>query len=427
MSFIALMSDIGVYTDIVRLDDFTDRSPGRLVPITGTDPGRGEWHHQAFVPDPLPSESPELSGATYRIVADARAALAALDSTARRLPEPRLFRRPSLQAEAQSTSALEGTYAPLAEVLTADDERPQNLDVREILNYIAMANDAFAWIEEERPLTVGMLGELQAVLVRGTQSENASSGAVRDRQVVVGRLGYAHPGEPAAHAARFIPSPPGLDLHAHLQTLLDWMGARDSDVDPVVAAALAHYQFESLHPFDDGNGRIGRLLIVVHLLLQEVLLEPTLTVSPWFEARRSEYYDRLLAVSTHGGWDSYVRFFARALEVSALTTLDRMERLVAVQASLRDRVRESPLRADTAHLLVDFAVAHVSFTVRAAERELPVSYGRANTLVDQLVRLGILAPLDQRPGGPRRFYAPEVYDVLTDQRRAEAQSVPVRR
>lgn len=403
---------------MVRLDVFGDRSPGRLVPISGTDTGRGEWRHQAFVPDPLPRESPALSGPTYRTVADARAALAALDTTARRLPEPRLFRRPSLQAEAQSTSALEGTYAPLAEVLTADDERPPNLDVREILNYIAMANSAFASVEEGRPLSVGMLGDLQAVLVHGTKSENASSGAVRDRQVVVGRRSNARPDELPIRAARFVPAPPGLDLRADLQRLLDWMSMRDLDIDPVVAAAMAHYQFESLHPFDDGNGRIGRLLIVTHLLVQQVLLEPTLTVSPWFEARRTEYYDRLLAVSTEGDWDSYVGFFARGLAVSAHTTLDRMERLVGVQAALRERVRQSSLRADTAHLLVDFAVAHVSFTVRAVERELPISYGRANTLVEQLVKLDVLAPLSQSAGGARRFYAPEVYDVLMDRQRA---------
>ncbi|MFP5022517.1 Fic family protein [Pseudonocardia phyllosphaerae] len=396
------------------LQAFTEDSPGALVAISGTDAHHGQWRHAAFVPDPLSSESPALTGATYRIVANARAALAALDSTSRQLPNPRLFRRPSLQAEAQSTSALEGTYAPLAEVLTADTERPPNVDLREIFNYVEAADAAFDRTTAGHPLTVGFLGELQAVLVTGTSNEHPSSGRVRGHRVVVGQRADAEPAELPVRAARFIPPPPGIDLHANLQELLDWMsrGVANEKIDPVVAAAMAHYQFESLHPFHDGNGRIGRLLIVVHLLQQRVLFEPTLTVSPWFEARRTEYYDSLLRVSTEADWDSYVGFFARGLEESAKRTRARMLALVDVQTDMKEAVRRSPLRADTAHALVDFAVANISFTVRAVEGGLGVTYGRANTLVNQLVQLGLLAPLDDARGPARRFYAPQVYDVL---------------
>jgi len=398
----------------VDLDAFTEHAPGSLVAIHGTDPRRGEWSHMAFVPDPLPAESPELSGATYRAVANARAALAALDSTARRLPNPRLFRGPSLRAEAQSTSALEGTYAPLAEVLTADEERPQNADLREVLNYVVMAESAFSWLEDGHPLTVNMLEELQRILVRETRAEGKSSGKVRDHQVVVGQRATAHPGDLPVKAARFIPPPPGLDLQANLRDLLDWLTNAEvrREIDPVVAAALAHYQFETLHPFHDGNGRIGRMLIVINLYEQGVLQEPTLTVSPWFEARRDQYYDHLFAVSTQGAWDPYVRFFAEGLEASAQGTHDRMITLVRVQTEMKERVRESALRADTAHALVDFAVSNISFTVRAVEKELKLSYGRANSLVGQLVQLGVLAPMRTASGNARRFYAPQVYGVL---------------
>lgn len=402
---------------MMDLSAFTAQAPGTLLKITGTDPRHGQWSHMAFVPVPLPMQSPNLSGSTYRAVADARAALAALDSTARRLPNPRLFRRPSLRAEAQSTSALEGTYAPLAEVLTADEKRPQNTDMREVLNYVLMAENAFGWVESGRPLTVGMLEELQRILVRRTKSESASSGKVRDHQVVVGKRKGAPPGELPVHAARFVPSPPGLELQASLRDLLDWMANKSigRQIDPVVAAALAHYQFETLHPFHDGNGRIGRMLIVVHLYEQGVLLEPTLTVSPWFEARRDAYYDNLFAVSTEAAWDPYVRFFAEGLEASAQRTHDRMITLVEVQAEMKERVRRSALRADTAHALVDFAVSNISFTVREVEAELKISYGRANNLVGQLIQLELIAPLGAGAGGSRRFFAPQVYQVLLEQ------------
>lgn len=397
------------------LASFTSAAPGELVAIAGVDPRRGEWTHKAFVPHPLSAAAPALSAATYRVVGNCRAALAALDSTARRLPNPRLFRRPALQAEAQSTSALEGTYAPLAEVLIADEERPSSIDVREILNYVSMAETAFSWVEAGRPLTVAMVAELQAVLVARTRAENSESGDVRQHQVVIGRRRDAALDEVPVHAARFVPSPPGIDLRASLQDLLDWTASDtvSAEIDPVVAAAMGHYQFETLHPFHDGNGRIGRLLIVLQLLTLGVLSEPTLTVSPWFEARRSEYYDRLFAVSTTGDWDPYIRFFASGLEASATTTHSRMLSLVEVQEELKDRVRQSHLRADTAHSLVDFAVANVSFTVRQVERALQISYGRANGLVSQLVELKVLEPVAPAyMTTTRRFFAPSVLRTI---------------
>lgn len=396
------------------LQQFSKQSPGSLVPISGTDPERGAWNHAAFVPDPLTEITPDLSPHTYREVANARAAIAALDSTATQLPNPRLLRQPTLRTEAQSTSALEGTYAPLARVLAADEDRPESADLREVINYVSMANQAFDWVGSGRGLSVGLLGELQRTLVHGTRSEDLSTGGVRAGQAVVGRRAGAADREFPVEAARFVPPPGGLDLSARLQDLLDWMNApRNTELDPVVAAALAHYQFETLHPFGDGNGRIGRLLIVIHLLKLGLLSEPTLTVSPWFETRREQYYDRLLAVSADGDWDGFVRFFAEGLGTSAGSTRTQMIALVAVQAQLHQRVRDSRLRAETAHTLVDYAVGHVTFNVRAVERDLGVSYVRANNLIDQLVALGVLAPVDESGAYRRRFFSPAVLHVLT--------------
>jgi len=353
-----------------------------------------------------------LTPATYREAANARAALAALDSTARQLPNPTLLRQPTLRREAQSTSALEGTYAPLREVLTADDEASDSLNMREILNYVATASEAFRWIQQGRPLAIGLLANLQGLLVSGTTKEGPQSGNVRTEQVAIGQRPDAPLGAIPVKAARFIPPPAGADLEARLRDLLEWM-QRDlsEEIDPVVAAAMAHYQFETLHPFHDGNGRLGRLLIVVHLDLLGVLTEPTLTISPWFEARRAEYYDRLLQVSTAARWDEWVRFFATGVTASAKLTHRQMLALVAVQERLREQVRASHLRADTALVLVDYAVANPSFTVRGVQRSLGVSYGRANKLVEQLGDIGVLAPVGKSDYN-RRFHAPAVLEVL---------------
>ena len=366
----------------------------------------------AFVPNPLDDISPTLTPATYREVANARAALAALDSTARQLPNPALLRRPTLRREAQSTSALEGTYAPLSDVLTADDEAPQNPNIREILNYVIMADYAFGWVGDGRDFTASMLADLQGMLVRGTASEGPGSGDLRTDQVVIGRRSDASPAEHPVKAARFIPPPAGADLRARFQDLVTWMRADHSqEIDPVVAAAMAHYQFETLHPFHDGNGRIGRLLVVLQLHKARILSEPTLTVSPWFEGRRGEYYDRLLAVSTEGAWDRWVHFFATGIMESARLTHRQMLGLVAAQEALKEMVRASNLRADNAQVLVDYAVAHPSFTVRRVQRDMGISYGRANNLVGQLTEIGVLSPLGDNTYN-RRFHAPAVMDVL---------------
>lgn len=391
---------------------FDSSSPGALVRIHGVDPFRGEWDHKAFVPHPLGENSPLLSQATYLTIGRARASLAALDATSKQLPNPTLLRLPTLRREAQSTSALEGTYAPLADVLTADEDAPTTPELREVLNYVAMANLGFDKVAQGYPVSATFVSDLQGRLMLGTQLEKVS-GRIRDQQVVVGQRAGANPRDFPVHRSRFVPAPPGVQLDGGVSDLFDWMRENHHDlIDPVVVAAMSHYQFETLHPFMDGNGRVGRYLIVLQLLATGVLSEPTLTVSPWFEARRGEYYDRLFEVSSAGNWDAYVRFFAEGLEAAANHTRNEMIDLVAVQAELKDRLRASTLRADTAHALVDLAVANPSFTVSHVERELGVSYQRANKLVRQLMELGILAVLDEN-AYKKRYFSPSVLAVLT--------------
>lgn len=390
---------------------FGPKSLGGLVPIAGTDPIRGAWQHVAFVPYALPRVMPELSNATFLVVLRARAALAALDSTARLLPNPRLLRLPTLRREAQSTSELEGTYAPLEEVLMADEESPQTPELVEVLNYVRMANVGFDRVADGYGLSVSLLCDLQRILMQGT-SHQGSSGAIRRTQVVVGRRSDLEPNGFPVQNARFVPPPPGLPLETGFRDLIDWMREDHSaEIDPVVSAAMSHYQFETIHPFTDGNGRIGRYLIILHLLSTGVLSEPSLTVSQWFESRRTEYYDLLFSVSADGDWDSYVRFFAEGLESAAVLTRKRMIALSGVQSNLKERLRASNLRADSAHGLVDLAIAHPSFTVRNVEQELRLSYTRANKLVGQLVELGVLKTLDST-AYKRRYFAPEVLAVL---------------
>lgn len=385
---------------------------GKLVPISGSLPGGGAWDHWAFLPDPLGEVSPELSGRAYRYVGDARAALAALDATAQRLPNPRLFRSSTFRLEAQSTAALEGTYEPLARVLAADSNDVQDPSLREVLNYVIVAEVAFDNAEDGRGWSLSALEDLQAMLVRGTPSELDHCGQIRPVQVVIGRREGAPPGEIPIKAARYVPPPPGPDLEARLRDLMSWMQAdHTGQIDPVVAAAMAHYEFEALHPFHDGNGRLGRLLIVLQLYASGVLIETTLSVSTWFEARRSEYYDALLGVSTEGDWSTWIEFFARGLAESAEAARTRMLALAAVQADLKAQLQATPIRTANARLLIDFAVGQPTFTVAQTAKALDIGNAGAKKLIDSLVSHEILAPYDDRVYA-RRFSAPRVLEVL---------------
>ena len=183
------------------------------------------------------------------------------------------------------------------------------------------------------------------------------------------------------------------------------------DIDPVVATAMTHYTFEALHPFHDGNGRLGRLFIVAQFHRLGILSEPSITVSPWFEARRERYSDALLRVSTTGDWSTWVQLFAEGLTASAQDARARMLGLTQVQTELKDIIQASSLRTANARLLVDLAVGSPTFTVRQAAEHLGIQRPGAKKLIDSLVDLKILAPLDER-AYERRFHAPKVLRLL---------------
>lgn len=385
-----------------------ERSPiGSLIPIVGPDPATHEMvEGKAFLPEPLPREL-VLSTATWNVVNSATAALARLDGAARRIPEPSLLRQPTLRREAQSTSALEGTYAPFADVLAAEGDDFQQLtaEVREVLNFEQMAELAFSW-PEERALTIGMLGDLQKTLVRGTAGELSDAGQLRDRIVVIGSPGAGF------DEARFVPPPPGDQLRAGVEELLAWI-ASPPDLPTVVLAAFAHYQFESLHPYSDGNGRLGRLLVIVQLLRGAVIREPLLVVSPWFEKRRDQYQDELMRLSCSGDWDRWVRFFAEGVAASALDSQQKVEGLVELQEQLRRRVQDANKRGSAERLAADL-VGRPYVDRPWVVKRLGLSGQGAQNAINTLLDLGILEPAQARLARNARLYvAPDVMRIIT--------------
>lgn len=388
------------------LDRLRQSPIGSLVPITGPDPATREIvDGHAYLPAPMPQEI-VLSTPTWTTINAATAALARLDGAACRIPNPSLLSRPAVRREAQSTSALEGTYAPFVEVLAADREDQLNMsaELREVLNFETMAELAFSW-PEDRPLTLGMLGELQRTLVHGTSGELSDTGGLRDRIVVIGARGSGF------DDARFVPPPPGDQLRARVEDYLRWVDA-PPDLPTVVLAAIAHYQFECLHPYSDGNGRLGRLLVIVQLLRGAVIREPLLVVSPWFERRRDQYQDALLELSCDGRWDRWIAFFAEGVAASASASQQKVERLVDLQDELRNRVQKAGKRGVSQRLAADL-VGVPYMTRRAVADRHEVTGPAAATAIRTLEKLDILkpAPFTTRHGA-QVYVAPTVVEVL---------------
>ncbi|MGH3914329.1 MAG: Fic family protein [Pseudonocardiaceae bacterium] len=297
---------------------------------------------------------------------------------------------------------------PLGEVLAAEvlGAASPSAQLREVLNYVYMAEAAFDWWADGRRITVGMLCELHRLLIEGTPADAGHTGRVREIQVMIGSRGGS------IIDARFVPPPPGLDLEAGLQDLVDWVNSAEvRPRDPVVAAALAHYQFEALHPFHDGNGRIGRLLVVLQLMQDGVLNDSLLSISPWFEARRVEYQERLAEVSARGDWNGWVGFFATGLEASAIDTAMRVDALLDVQERHLTVLREAGATG-LARDVADSLIASPYVTVSAVVELTGKSFQAANNAVRKLVELGVLIECTGRTQG-RVFEARSVVAALT--------------
>ncbi|MGH3368069.1 MAG: Fic family protein, partial [Nocardioidaceae bacterium] len=366
------------------LDALGNSSVGTLVPISGHDEYLKEYSYYAFLPNHLPeTDEVELTPATWTRVAAASEALGRLRQACATLPNPRLLIAPSLAREAVDTSALEGTYGALADVLEARmaDARPRSPEIAEIRAYEEIAHRAFEWIED-RPVTVAMLSDLQGVLAKEARQPPRDPGEVRKHQVVIGPRGAS------VYEARYIPPPPDDRLRAGLDHWQAWL-EREHDLPAPVKAAMAHYQFEALHPFGDGNGRIGRLLIVLQLVRSGILEEPALTISPWLRKRRDDYQGHLLAISQTGDWNPWIKFFCQAICEQchqSVAVVDQLNNWLAdVRAMLNER-HWSGTVANICEDLVDWPVIRSSFV----QRKYNVSAPTAKSAIDRLMEIGVL-------------------------------------
>lgn len=391
---------------------FSSKKPGKLVPtifdepIPGAKPGQSRrvkgW---AFVPDDLPPKVDEAAfrNAIFEDLIAAETSLARLDGIAEDLPSARSLWAPLSRREAILSSRIEDTVASAEEIARVEaGEKAERDEVLEVANYAKALEHG---LRSGLPICLRLIRELHEILLgRGVRGNEHRPGQFRDIQNYIGKqsLGFEH--------ARFVPPPPGDILEHCLRKLEEFAnGIPHHTFRPLVAIAMAHYQFECIHPFRDGNGRIGRLIVALSLCRLGLLSQPFVYVSGYFEAHREEYYRLLLSVSTEGDWTEWVRFFLKAVASQAQDAVERIKRLQALRKRYREALAEAkaPIRATR---LIDRILVRQIISVSAAAKELEVSKPTARSYLRRLENIGALRELPSRYR--QRWIAPEVISII---------------
>ena len=364
----------------------------------------GDWGFWSFAPAPMP-RSLSLEPETVLALSGADSALGRLAGAGRLLPNPHLLVSPYVAREAVASSRIEGTQASLSDVLqaAATGWREPGSDVAEVQNYVAAMRRGLELLGE-LPLCLRLIRQVHGVLMEGVRGHERQPGAFRTTPNWIGS-----PTDTPENAV-FVPPLPD-EMRDALDDLERFLN-EPVRLPILVRCGLLHYQFETIHPFLDGNGRVGRLLAVFYLVHEGVLPQPLLYLSAYFEAHRAEYYDRLQAVRERGELQQWLQFFLTAVNVQATDAIERAERL----ADLRERYRQSLVASRSrASEVVDLMVANPFVTVRHVQDALGVTQPGALKLVRGLEERGWLTEHGTIGRGGRTLWvAQEVLACITD-------------
>ena len=364
---------------------------GRLVSI-----GDGQ---RAFVPNPLPrsiSLSPSL---VYRLD-EASRAVATLAGVGETIPNPHLLTQPFMRREAVLSSRIEGTQASLSDLYLFEASRRARGDVLEVRNYVEALEQGIELLRE-LPICPRLINRLHATLLSGVRGEQKLPGEIRDRQVWIGGA------DTPLGEARFVPPPPS---RVHV-AMADWERFANEDLrmPPLVQCGLLHYQFEAIHPYLDGNGRIGRLLIILFLCSRDVLPVPLLYLSAYFERDRQAYYDRLLDVSVTGDWSKWLDYFLEGIIEQSRDSLSRARQIRELQEEHR-RILLDKRSTANALALADLLFTWPYITAPVASRALGITNAGARRILDRLAEAGLVHLVPDT--WPRIYVAQRLVDII---------------
>jgi len=369
--------------------------PGRKIRCPGD--------YLAYIPSPLPPKlpwTPEL----VRALSEADRLIGRLAGEGGQLPNPHLLMRPFVRREAVLSSRIEGTQATLGELLAAEagaavERSPR--DLREVSNYVVALEYGLQRLKD-LPLSLRLVRELHEKLMRGVRGDTATPGEFRRSQNWIGTPGCT------LTNATYVP-PPVSEL---MSCLGDWEKfLHDHALPPLVQIALAHYQFEAIHPFLDGNGRVGRLLITLFLVERSILPTPLLYLSAFFEATRRDYYSRLLAVSERGEWEAWVQYFLHGV---ARQSEDALNRAVRINKLIVDwRVAVADVSSKSLMMVLDLLAANPFMMVKNAAQRLGIAFTTAQRAVEKLEKLSIVTKVGEGKRD-RVFCAKAILDILEE-------------
>lgn len=364
----------------------------------------GEMAYQSFRPAPLPPNPPiALSDELVAKLVAANKKLAALDGLSARIPNMDLFVSMYVRKEALLSSQIEGTQCTLDDILNPLMEENTNRNVSDVVNYIKATEFALNRLNS-LPLCNRLIKETHAVLMEGVRGQEKSPGEFRYSQNWIGGQGST------IQNARYIPPNPE-DMQTAMSDLEKYMNGDDS-LDPLIQAALIHYQFETTHPFLDGNGRVGRLLITLFLMEKGILSHPALYISYFLKMNRIEYYDRMTQVRKTGDYEQWVMFFLQALSDSAGDAIQTIDELTALHNQSVAKLGAFSKRQQT-NLLKLFAYIETNpiIDIQKTAAALGLSYNTVSKMVTILVDEGILRQTDK--AGKAKIYSyAEYLDIL---------------
>ncbi len=377
-------------------DEFRSSPSGKVIRSPS-----GFW---AFVPNPLPPVL-DWSNPLAQTLSDADRALGALAGVSNALPNPHLLVRPFVRREAVLSSRIEGTRASLADLYAFEAKQVALLDapsdVQEVHNYVTALEYGLKRLDT-LPMSLRLIRELHARLMKGVRGEGMTPGEFRRSPNWIGPVGST------LETAVFVPPPPN-EMQETLGQFEQFLH-NESNLPPLVRLGLIHYQFEAIHPFLDGNGRVGRLLISLLLGAWELLPEPLLNLSVYFERNRREYYDHLLAVSQRGAWQAWLEFFLRGIAEQSRDAVQRIQKLQALREQYRTRVQQTRAAARLLQV-VDLLFAQPLVTVAVVQDALKIHFPNAQRYVEQLVVAGILKEITGRERN-RIYRAEEIFRAI---------------
>lgn len=365
----------------------------------------GDAAYHSFCPAPLPPKPAlDMNDDILRLMLDASRNLQKLDTASQLIPSTELFVSMYVRKEALLSSQIEGTQCTLEDVLDPELDINTNLDVADVINYVKATQYALELLEK-LPICNQLLRSVHAVLMEGIRGQEKNPGEFRRSQNWIGPAGCS------LRNARYIP-PNVEDMKASMSALERYIN-EDREYDPLIRAALIHYQFETIHPFLDGNGRIGRLLILLYLMEQKLLSKPVIYVSYFLKRNQIEYYDRISEVRRSGNYEQWVQFFLEAVNAAAVDAVESIEQLSALHDQNLKLLPKATRSKDNVRAVFDYLEQHPIIDIKHTAAALGLSYNTVSVAVKKMMGLDILR--ETTNAARNRVFAYEKYlAVLRD-------------